>query len=72
MKITSITKIGDAISIILDNEESAMIYPFGKKDAYVTTSRHLYKYQLVEFKKDVLKYNFDVEKLKETWIEKKQ
>lgn len=69
MKITSISSIGNEISILTDNGESAVFYPFSaNKDVYTTTSPGLYKYQLKEFKRDIRKYDWDVNKLKELYL----
>ncbi len=69
MKIKSITQIGNEISIITECGESAVFYPFSaNKDVYTTTSSGLYKYQLKEFKKDIKKYDWDINKLKELYL----
>jgi hypothetical protein len=69
MKIKSITQIGNEISIITDTGESAVFYPFSAhKDVYTTTSPGLYKYQLKEFKKDIVKSEWNVEQLKEWYL----
>lgn len=69
MKIKSINKIGNAISIITDTGESAVFYPFSAhKDIYTTTSLGLYKYQLKDFKRDIKKFDWDINKLKELYL----
>ena len=69
MKIKSITKIGDEISIITDNGESAVLYKWGSKgDIYTTVSKGLYKYQLKQFKKDIIKSGWDIKQLKEWYL----
>jgi hypothetical protein len=71
MNVVSISDIGNSISIILDNGESAVFYPFtAKKDVYTTTSNNLHKHQLTEFKRDIKKFNWNVEKLEQAWINK--
>jgi hypothetical protein len=69
MKIKSITQIGNEISIITDTGESAVFYPFSAhKDVYTTTSPGLYKNQLKQFKKDIVKSEWNVEQLKEWYL----
>jgi hypothetical protein len=69
MKIKSITQIGNEISIITDTGESAVFYPFSAhKDVYTTTSPGLYKHQLKEFKKDIVKSEWNVQQLKEWYL----
>jgi hypothetical protein len=69
MKIKSITKIGNEISIITDTGESAVFYSFSAhKDVYTTTSPGLYKYQLKQFKKDIIKSGWNLEQLKEWYL----
>ncbi|WP_396180338.1 hypothetical protein [Flavobacterium sp.] len=69
MKIKSITQIGNEISIITDTGESAVFYSFSAhKDVYTTTSPGLYKYQLKQFKKDIVKSEWNVEQLKEWYL----
>ena len=48
-KITAITKIGDSISIIFNDGESAVFYPFAKT-IYTQTSPRVLKKTLIEFK----------------------
>lgn len=66
-RITSITKIGDEISIIFNDFESAVFYRFGK-DIITNTSSGVLKKTLSEFKKDLKKFDFDIETLKTLWI----
>ena len=69
MKIKSITQIGNEISIITDTGESAVFYSFSAhKDVYTTTSPGLYKYQLKQFKKDIVKSGWNLEQLKEWYL----
>jgi hypothetical protein len=69
MKIKSITQIGNEISIITDTGESSVFYPFSAhKDVYTTTSPGLYKYQLKQFKKDIVKSGWNLEQLKEWYL----
>lgn len=68
MKITSILKIGRELSIIFDNGESSVLYPFGKT-IYTTTSKNILKKDLIEFKKDVIKYDWNAQELEKIWIE---
>lgn len=65
--ITSIEKVGDNISIIFNDLESAVFYRFGK-DIYTTTSEKVLKKTLSEFKKDLKKFDWDVEELNKIWI----
>jgi len=66
-KITAITKIADSISIIFNDGESAVFHKFGK-DILVNTSPGVLKKTLVEFKKDLKKFDFNVEELRKLWI----
>ena len=69
MKIKSITQIGNEISIITDNKEKATFYPFSAhEDVYTTTSPGLYKHQLKQFKKDIVKSEWNVQQLKEWYL----
>ena len=69
VKIKSISKIGNEISIITDTGESAVLYKFGNKgDIYTTVSPGLYKYELADFKKAIKKYDWDINKLKELYL----
>ena len=67
MKIKSINKIGNEISIITDNGESAVFTPFAKT-IYTQTSAGLLKKNLVEFKKDIITSGWDVEQLKKWYL----
>jgi len=67
MKIVSINQIGNEISIIIDNGESAIFTPFGKT-IYTQVSPGLLKKVLVEFKKDIVKSGWSVEQLKEWYL----
>ena len=66
-KITAITKIGDSISIIFNDGESAVFYPFGKT-IYTQTSSGVLKKTLTEIKKDIQKFGFDAEVLSHLYI----
>ena len=66
-KITSINRIGDAISIIFNDGESAVLTKFGKT-IYTQTSPGVLKKTLSEFKKDIVKFDWDVEELRALWI----
>ena len=66
-KITSISRIGDAISIIFNDGESVVLTKFGKT-IYTQTSPGVLKTTLSEFKKDIVKFDWDVEKLRALWI----
>ena len=69
MKITSITSIGNEISIITDNGESAVLYKFGNKgDIYTTVSNGLYKYELADFKKAIKRTDWNIEQLKKEFL----
>lgn len=70
-QITSIILIGNTISIILNDGESALFTKFAKT-IYTETSDNVKKKTLSEFKKDIVKYKWDVEKLKEVWIKKEE
>lgn len=66
-QITSIILIGNTISIVLNNGESALFTKFGKT-IYTQTSPGVLKKTLSEFKKDIVKFDWDVEKLRTLWI----
>jgi len=66
-KITSIGKIGDSVSIIFNDKESAVFTKWGET-IYTQTSPGVLKKTLVEFKKDLKKFDFDVEALRTLWI----
>ncbi len=69
MKIKSITSIGNEISIITEEGESAVFYKWGSKgDIYTTVSNGLYKYELADFKKAIKRTNWDVEQLKKLYL----
>ena len=70
-KITAITKIGDSISIIFNDGESAVFYPFAKT-IYTQTSPGVLKKTLSEFKKDVIKTGWDIDKLRKLYINAKE
>lgn len=67
-KIVSISNIGNSISIIFNDGESAVFYPFSKT-IYTQTSPGVLKKTLVELKKDIKKYNFNAEDLSKLYIE---
>ncbi len=67
-KITAISNIGGSVSVIFNDGESAVFYPFSKT-IYTQTSPGVLKKTLVEFKKDIKQYNWDINKLQELWIE---
>ena len=67
-KIVSIINIGGSISIIFNDGESAVFYPFSKT-IYTQTSPGVLKKTLVELKKDIKKYNFNAEELSKLYIE---
>jgi len=48
---------------------NAVLYKWGSKgDIYTTTSPGLYKYQLKQFKKDIVKSGWNLEQLKEWYL----
>ena len=66
-KVVSISDIGGSISVIFNDGESAIFYPFAKT-IYTQTSPRVLKKTLVNLKKDVKDTNFNVEELKKSWI----
>lgn len=66
-KIVSIINIGGSISIIFNDGESAVFYPFSKT-IYTQTSPGVLKKTLSEFKKDILKTNWNVTELEKLWV----
>ena len=67
-KVVSISDIGGSISVIFNDGESAIFYPFAKT-IYTQTSPGVLKKTLVNLKKDVKDTNFNVEQLKKLWVE---
>ena len=67
-KLVSISDIGSSISVIFNDGESAIFYPFAKT-IYTQTSPGVLKKTLVNLKKDVKDTNFNVEQLKKLWVE---
>ena len=67
-KLVSISDIGGSISVIFNDGESAIFYPFAKT-IYTQTSPGVLKKTLVNLKKDVKDTNFNVEELKRLWVE---
>ena len=66
-KVVSISDIGGSISVIFNDGESAIFYPFAKT-IYTQTSPGVLKKTLVNLKKDVKDTNFNIEELKKLWI----
>ena len=66
-KITAITEIGGSISIIFNDGESAVFYPFAKT-IYTQTSPGVLKKTLTEIKKDIQEFGFDAEVLSRLYI----
>ena len=68
MKIESIVKYNEnAIKVLLSNKEWAVFYPFAKT-IYTQTSPGVLKKTLSEFKKDVIKTNWNAEELSRLYI----
>ena len=67
-KVVSISDIGGSISVIFNDGESAIFYPFAKT-IYTQTSPRVLKKTLVNLKKDIKDTNFNVEELKKLWVE---
>ena len=67
-KVVSISDIGGSISVIFNDGESAIFYPFAKT-IYTQTSPGVLKKTLVNLKKDVKDTDFNVEELKRLWVE---
>lgn len=66
-KIVSISNIGGSISIIFNDGESAVFYPFCKT-IYTQTSPGVLKKTLSEFKKDIVKTGWNITELEKLWI----
>jgi hypothetical protein len=66
-KVASISDTGGNISVIFNDGESAIFYPFAKT-IYTQTSPGVLKKTLVNLKKDVKDTNFNVEELRKLWI----
>ena len=67
-KVVSISDIGGSISVIFNDGESAIFYPFAKT-IYTQTSPRVLKKTLVNLKKDIKDTNFNIEELKKLWVE---
>ena len=68
MKIESIVKYNEnAIKVLLSNKEWAVFYPFAKT-IYTQTSPGVLKKTLSEFKKDIIKTNWNAEELSRLYI----
>lgn len=67
MNIESIEKVNSAIFVRLTNGEYASFHKFGDT-IYSTVSEGVHKSSFEEFKKDIVKYNWDVEKLRELYV----
>ena len=67
-KVVSISDIGGSISVIFNDGESTIFYPFAKT-IYTQTSPRVLKKTLVNLKKDVKDTDFNVEELKRLWVE---
>ena len=66
-KVVSISDIGGSISVIFNDGESAIFYPFAKT-IYTQTSPGVLKKTLSEFKKDIIKTNWNAEELSRLYI----
>ena len=67
-KVVSISDIGGSISVIFNDEESAIFYPFAKT-IYTQTSPRVLKTTLVNLKKAIKDTNFNVEEFKQLWVD---
>ena len=68
-KITSVANIGDSLSVIFNDGESAVFYPFSNnQDIYTTTSTGVLKKTLINLKKDIKKFGFDAEVLSRLYV----
>lgn len=68
LKIKKIDSIKNGIRIMLDTAQCVYFYKFGKT-IYTELEDNLQKKTFKDFKQDILKTNWDVEKLKKNWIE---
>ena len=70
LQIKNIDRIGNNwLYVQFTNKESAMLYGFGSKgDIYTEVSENLNKASLAELKKDVIKFEWDIEKLKSKYL----
>ena len=69
-KITSISRIGDTLSVMFSDGEAFLMHKFGK-DILTEVSDGVLKKTLKEFKKDVKKFDFNVQELTKIWVEEK-
>lgn len=67
-QIKEITKEEDCIKIVLDNKEQATFYPFAKNQVYSVVSENLNKKTVFEFKQDIVRCSWQVDKLKQNWL----
>lgn len=67
-RITAINKTGDSISILFNDGESSVFTKWGGT-IYTQTSPGVLKKTLKNFKDDLRKFDFDLERLRALWVE---
>jgi hypothetical protein len=67
LKVQNFCKIGDSVSVNFTNGESAVLYKFGR-DVYTTVSPGLNKKSLESIKKDIKKFNWNVQELEKIYL----
>jgi hypothetical protein len=68
-KIVEINKEDVGLKVVLDNGEFACFYPFAKNQVYSTVSDNLNKKTVFTFKQDILKNKWNIDKLKELYLQ---
>lgn len=67
-KIVSISNEGDKIIKVVFSDDEFAVFSSFAKSIYTQTSPGVLKKTLVNFKSDIKKYNWDINKLQELWI----
>ena len=67
LKVSSFCEIGDSISVIFTNGESAVLHKFGKT-IYTEVSLGLNKKSLSEIKKDLKKTDWNLQELEKIYL----
>jgi hypothetical protein len=67
-KITSISNEGDKIIKVVFSDDEFAVFSSFAKSIYTQTSPGVLKKTLSEFKKDIVKTNWNIEELKKLWM----
>lgn len=68
LRIVKIWKNENYIAVMLDSAECVYFYKFGKTIYTELLTENLQKKTFAEFKKDIIKFDWDLKKLEENWI----